>query len=180
MSHQLRRSFGTIHQGHLPEDVVLDEYFASLFTVLSEDQDFTAGAFALEEGTETQRRHIQFYMEHKRKRPTTLASTLGVSTRYVFDTVRDAPGAWAYCTGTGPHRDKPAIDRWQFGIPKLHGDTARADLKLLVNLAMDGITPEEMLRAYPYAWAVHRQRMLAFYRDWSNLQRYGEILGEDL
>lgn len=179
MSHQLRRSFGTIHLGHLAEGVVLAEYFASLFDVLLEDPDFTAGAFALEEGTETRRRHIQFYMEHTRKRRSTLARILGVSTRYVFDTVRDAPGAWAYCTGTGPHRDKPAIDRWQFGTPKLHGDTMRADLKMLVNLAMDGITPEEMLRAYPYAWAVHRARMLAFYRDWENLQRYGQIVEDD-
>lgn len=134
------------------------------------DKGYTAGAFALEEGSETKRKHIQFYIEHSRKRPATLASDFELLTGAVFDRVIDAKGSWDYCTGSGAHREKPALDRFQFGTPKLHGDTQRADLKMLVSLAMDGIQPEELLLAYPYAWAVHRQRMISFYRDWERVQ----------
>ena len=168
----LRRSFGTIHQGHIPKGTI-EDFFYGLKAKL-ERLGYLAGAFALE-FTKEGKKHIQFYCEHPRKRVTTLASDFGVTTEYVFDKVRDAPGSWAYCTGTGAHRDKPAIDRFNFGVPKLYGDTQRADLKLLIGLAMDGITPEELLRTYPYAWAVHRQRMLAFYRDWHDLQTSGLI-----
>lgn len=171
---QFRRSFGTIHMGHLPERFSsLEEYFHNLNpdNEVHDWADYTAGAFALEEGSVTQRKHIQFYVEHKRKRPATLASDFYLSTGAVFDSVRDAKGSWDYCTGSGAHRDKPALDRFQFGTPKLHGDTQRADLKMLVNLAMDGIQPEELVIAYPYAWAVHRQRMICFYRDWERVQR---------
>lgn len=172
---QFRRSFGTIHLGHLPDGVSVKDKFDALFSVLRDNPDYTAAAFALEEGDETQTRHIQFYMEHKRKRTTTLAVDLGVSTGYVFQVVRDAPGAWAYCTGTGAHRDKPALDRWFFGEPKLHGDTQRADLKLLIGMILDGSTPEELFQAYPYAWAVHRPRLISFWRDCEDFARRGEL-----
>jgi len=168
---QLRRAFGTIHLGHLVEERSLEEYLDSLFTRISEHGDYTAAAFALEEGTKTKRKHIQLYVEHSRKRPSTLAKDFGVKTGACFDVVRDAAGSWAYCTGTGPHRDKPAIARCFFGVPKLHGDTQRADLKLLVQAILDGITPEELARTYPYAWCVHRARLIPFYRDWDRIGR---------
>lgn len=160
-----RRSFGTIHQGHLPNDVTLDEWFYTAADFDWQSKGFTAGAFALEEGSETMRRHIQFYVEHKRKRPSTLAKDFGVTTPFVFDRVRDAAGAWDYCRGTGAHEGKEAIDRFEFGTPKLHGDTTRADLKLLVGFVMDGIHPFEILKSHPYAYCVHRRRIWDLYND---------------
>lgn len=162
-----RRSFGTIHAGHLPEDGLdtLDDLFGHLMVALAGHKDYTAGAFALEEGSATKRRHIQFYVEHSRKRPSTLAREFNVSTGAVFDRVRDAAGSWAYCTGTGAHADKEAIDRFQFGEPKLHGDTQRADLKLMVSLILDGLGPLDILAEYPYAYCVHRKRIWDLWRD---------------
>lgn len=172
---QIRRCFGTIHQGHL-ESGTIEDYFDSLLPKLEANSDYLAGAFALERGEDTSRVHIQFYCEHTRKRTSTLAADFGLRSEYVFDKVRDAPGAWAYCTQTGAHREKAGVIRsFTFGVPKLHGQSQRADLKLLVQLAMDGVTPEEMMRAYPYAWCVHRARMLAFFKDWDDLKRHGQL-----
>jgi hypothetical protein len=162
----VRRSFGTIHAGHLPEGSELDAYWDTLSHVSNwTDRGYTAGAFALEEGSETQRRHIQFYVEHSRKRPSTLAKDFGVTTGAVFDRVRDAQGSWNYCTGTGSHKGKEALDRFEFGTPKLHGDTHKADLKLMVSLILDGMTPLQILKEYPYAYCVHRQRIWNLYKD---------------
>jgi len=168
-----RRSFGTIHQGHLPEDITLDEWFYAAHGMSPrssatdwEDMGYTAGAFALEEGTATMRRHIQFYVEHKRKRPSTLAKDFGVTTPFVFDRVRDAQGAWDYCTASGAHEGKEGvIDSFSFGTPKLHGDTTRADLKLLVGFVCDGIHPFEIMKSHPYAYCVHRQRIWHLWKD---------------
>ena len=173
----VRRSFGTIHTGHLTEDFLLqvsphmqdrplDEFFRCLIKNIELHSDYTAGAFALEEGSETQRRHIQFYVEHSRKRPTTLAKDFRVITPAVFDRVRDARGAWDYCTATGTHAGKKGvIDTFSFGTPKLHGDTQKADLKLLVSLILDGMAPLEILKEYPYAYTVHRRRIWNLYGD---------------
>jgi len=168
----VRRSFGTIHAGHLLPDVSLDDYWQVLKLEFGNDsfgvnqeKGYTAGAFALEEGSETQRRHIQFYVEHSRKRPSTLAKDFGLSTGAVFDRVRDARGSWNYCTGTGSHEGKEALDRFEFGTPKLHGDTQKADLKLMVSLILDGMSPLEILKEYPYAYCVHRHRIWHLYKD---------------
>ena len=133
----IRRSFGTIHAGHLPEDFLgtLEEYFDVINPECWDwkSRGYTAGAFALEEGSETQRTHIQFYVEHSRKRPSTLAKDFGVTTPAVFDRVRDAKGSWDYCTASGTHEGKEGVlDSFTFGTPKLHGDTQKADLKLMV------------------------------------------------
>lgn len=178
----VRRSFGTIHTGHLPEDFLLSAEkdqpgIASIdayFEMLKDGWDwegYTAGAFALEEGTEKKRRHIQFYVEHSRKRPSTLAKDFALTTGAVFDRVRNAKGSWDYCTGTGTHEDKPALDRFEFGTPKLHGDTQRADLKLMVGLVLDGHTPFDILKEYPYAYCVHRKRVWDFYLDLMDMAR---------
>ena len=165
---KVRRSFGTIHAGHLPEDFDdLDEYWYRLTHEFDFD-DYTAGAFALEEGSETKRRHIQFYVEHSRKRPSTLAKDFAVTTGAVFDYVRNAQGSWDYCTGTGTHEGKEAIERFHFGTPKLHGDTQKADLKLMVGLILDGATPYEILESHPYAYCVHRQRIWNLWSDLSD------------
>lgn len=180
----VRRSFGTIHAGHLPEDFEgsLDDFFYDLLHARPLGDDYTAGAFALEEGGETMRRHIQFYVEHSRKRPTTLARDFGLTTGAVFDYVRDAKGAWDYCTGTGTHAGKPAIERFQFGTPKLHGDTQKADLKMMVGLLLDGMTPYEILESHPYAYCVHRSRIWNLYNDLADSQlpqdqRVGRMIG---
>jgi hypothetical protein len=57
------------------------------------------------------------------------------------------------------------IDSFSFGIPKLHGDTTRADLKLLVGFVMDGTHPFEILKSHPYAYCVHRKRIWDLYND---------------
>jgi hypothetical protein len=176
----VRRSFGTIHSGHLPEDMGLDNYWIILTTSpLWNERGYTAGAFALEEGSATKRRHIQFYVEHSRKRPSTLAKDFGLSTGAVFDRVRDAQGSWNYCTGTGTHEGKEAIDRFEFGTPKLHGDTHRADLKLMVSLILDGMNPYEILKAYPYAYCVHRFRIWHLFKDLKNMPEDPQVLGVD-
>lgn len=177
----IRRSFGTIHEGHIPQDFIdqwgqgpiepfsflIDAFFASLRRKVDDGwPGFTAGAFALEEGSKTERRHIQFYVEHSRKRPRTLAKDFGLSTEAVFDRVRDAQGSWNYCSQSGSHAGKEGvIDSFVFGTPKLHGDTNKADLKLMVSLILDGMTPIEILKEYPYAYCVHRRRIWDLFRD---------------
>lgn len=171
---QLRRSFGTIHVGHLgPEwfessddsSTGLIAYFEHLSKIIPAHPDIFAGAFALEEGSEHGRLHVQFYFECKPKRLKTLAGIFGLSASAVFDIVRDAQGAWEYCSGTGRHEDKPAEARFSFGTPKLAGSSTKADLKMLVDLVMSGDTLNEICKAYPYAWCVHRDRLMKFYRD---------------
>ena len=174
----VRRSFGTIHAGHLPEGKDLDSYWYLLMKVTNwSERGYTAGAFALERGSETQRRHIQFYVEHSRKRPSTLAKDFGLTTGAVFDRVRDANGSWCYCTGTGHHEGKEAIDRFEFGTPKLHGDTHKADLKLMVSLILDGMSPLEILKEYPYAYTVHRRRIWNLYGDLKYGVEESEMIG---
>lgn len=174
----LRRSFGTIHEGHLPEGISLEEYYYNnLDLVFFESKGYTAGAFALEVGEATNRMHIQFYVEHSRKRPSTLAKDFGLSTPAVFDRVKDAQGAWNYCTGTGSHKGKEAISRFEFGSPKLHGDTHRADLKLMVSLIIDGSHPVEILKEYPYAYCVHRRRIWDLWRDIKYGVEESEMIG---
>lgn len=164
---QLRRAFGTIHEGHTAEGWDVANLFLYLKTHLSRE-DYIAGAFALEE-TATGNLHIQFYVETKiPKRPSTMAKDFLVSTDAVFDVVRDATGCWNYCTGTGDrHGDKPAFDRFDFGTPILYGGTAKADLKELVDLVISGADLREIMLGHPYSYCVHRQRIAAFYDDWN-------------
>lgn len=164
---QLRRAFGTIHEGHCPAGWDVANLFLFLKTHLSRD-DYTAGAFALEETFEGNL-HIQFYIECKiPKRPSTMAKDFIVSTEAVFDVVRDAKGAWEYCTGTGErHGAKPAFERFEFGVPILYGGTARADLKELVDLVISGADLHEIMKGHPYSYCVHRSRITRFYDDWN-------------
>jgi len=162
---QLRRAFGTIHEGHCYEGWDVPALFEFLSSHLPRDQ-FPAAALALEE-TEEGNLHIQFYIECKPKRPSTLAKDFLVTTPAVFDIVRDASGSWDYCTGAGRHEGKPAFERVAWGTPVLYGGTARADLKILVDLIIGGSTLNDVMREYPYAYCVHRSRLLGFYTDWN-------------
>lgn len=162
----LRRAFGTIHEGHCPNGWDVYNLFTWMKTQLDwPDRGYHAGAFALEE-TESGNLHIQFYFECTRKRISTMANDWCVSTPSVFDVVRDPTGSWDYTTGSGRYEDKPALDRFQWGSPSLYGGTAKADLKMLVDLVINGNTLPEIMTMHPYAYCVHRSRLVAFYDDW--------------
>ncbi len=162
----LRRSFGTIHEGHCPSSWSVQDLYQFLISHLPHSE-YHAGALALEE-TESGNLHIQFYVEHKRKRITTLARDFMVSTEAVFDRVKDAEGAWDYCSGLGKHSLKPAVARHTWGTPVLYGGSASSDLKTLVDMVIEGNSLEDIMRAYPYAYAVHRARLIPFCMDWNN------------
>lgn len=150
-----------------PQESALERLFQYLADGVSwlPSEGIHSGAFALERG-EGGRLHIQFYIECDRKRPATLARIFQVSTPAVFDRVRDAQGAWDYCTGSGIHADKPAEARFHFGVPKLAGSSTKADLKALVDLVIEGDTLNEICKAHPYSYCVHRDRLFKFYHDW--------------
>lgn len=162
----LRRSFGTIHEGHCPPNLCVADLYEWLCGHLNQSE-YHAGALALEE-TEQGNLHIQFYVEHKRKRTSTLARDFLVSTEAVFDRVKDAEGAWDYCSGLGKHSLKPALARYTWGTPVLYGGSASSDLKTLVDMVIEGETLDAIMRAYPYAYAVHRARLIPFCMDWNN------------
>ena len=162
----LRRSFGTIHEGHCPNEWNVEMLFDWIAGQTDwQSKGYHAAAFALEE-TKEGNLHIQFYIEHDRKRVSTLARDLLVTTPAVFDVVRDAQGSWDYCSGTGRHEGKEAHGRFTFGTPILYGGTASADLKALVDLIIEGNDLPSIMRAYPYAYCVHRMRLVSFYDDW--------------
>lgn len=110
---------------------------------------------------------FNFISNMTEKRTTTLARDLGLSTEYCFDKVKSAKGSWSYCTGTGKYEDKPAVSRMSFGDPILYGDDQRADLQHLVSLVIDGVELGQLMKEYPYAWCVHRDRIMKFYNDWT-------------
>ena len=161
----LRRSTGTIHSGHLPEGIDMKQYWELFTKTVPSLEKYNAGAYALEL-TGNDNLHIQFYLEHDRKRTSTLARDLGLSTEYVFDKVKSARGSWEYCSGTGKYAEKPAVARGSFGDPILYGDDQRADLQHLVACIIDGATLNEIMKQYPYAWCVHRDRLIKFSQDW--------------
>ena len=138
---------------------------------------FHAGAFALERGDETDRVHIQFYVEHGQKTAATLARQVGIAVPAVFyDTVRSAKGAWDYCTGLGKHAAKPAIARFSWGEPTLFGSTeADTSFRWCVDEILSGARPEDILRANAYAYAIHRQRIWTLFSDLGQLERNGSI-----
>lgn len=128
------------------------------------EKKYTAVAVCLERGEELENVHIHMYLEHNQKRMTTLGKDFGFM-HTAFQTVRDATGSYNYVTGSGVHADKPALARWQFGEFKLHGDSQKADLRLLINHALSGMTKYDLFHQYPYSWCVHRDRMMKFYDD---------------
>lgn len=179
----LRRVFATIWANHLGENFQLridesltrDDNHRQLMTDIYDlwtrtnrgwlKKNYSAMGFCLEEAPSTGNFHIHVYAELKsQKRLSTFARDFGIK-ETAFEVVKDATGAYQYVTGTGVHSDKIAIARWQFGEFKLHGDSTKADLRHLVNLALDGATRKELFRQHPYAWCVHRDRMNKFYDD---------------
>ena len=177
----VRRSFWSIHRGHFTtHDASLDaeaEMYAQWNRIISLDfkaLGFTGIALALEEGEQLGRMHIQGYAEHSQMRFPTLAKKIG-ATATAFSVVRESKSSYEYCTGTGVHLEKPALARFEFGVFKLHGDTQKADLRLLTELIMQGATATQLLKEYPYAWCVHRARLIPFIGDLEQLEKRGRL-----
>lgn len=177
----VRRAFATIWPRHLGEkwhdrlveSLARDDGHLELMTLFYStlkskhyyrSRKYTAAAVCLELGEENENAHVHMYVEHNQKRMTTLGKDFGIL-HTAFQTVRDSTGSYNYVTGSGTHADKPAIDRWQFGEFKLHGDSQKADLRLLINHALSGMSKYDLFHNYPYAWCVHRDRMTKFYDD---------------
>lgn len=181
---QVKRCFGTVNVGNLNLGDVrpTEQHLRNYYSYLKNDFNFPehgylAGAFALERG-KTGNLHIQFYMEHEKKRFRTLANDFDIM-ETCFQRVKNAKGSWDYCSGIEAHKDKPAYDRFIFGTPKLHGDPTKADLRMLVDLIIDGNELNEIMLKHPYAWCVHRPRLLSFKADWDAVQN-GEKVGHYL
>ena len=172
---QLKRCFLTIHQGMLDEklasmrdnEIAMTTYFKLLKKQLAGLPEYHAGALALEIAPKTGTLHVQGYLEHSRKRLPTIAKDLlcGLSNGIMI--VKDAQGSWDYCAGRGAYADKHALARHVWGEPKLHGSGGKADLRHLVQLIVDGAELDDIMKSNPYAWCVHRDRLLKFQRDWN-------------
>lgn len=188
MTRRTRRSFGTIHAGHLGEEYsslikreggeeAIQAYYERLRALPWTDMGYTAGAFALERGERSGRVHVQFYVEHSQKRASTLAKQFMLQVEQVFyDTVRHAAGSWAYCTGQGKYAEKEALDRFRFGDPVLFGGSeADSSLRWCVDQLLSGSTPEDLLRDNAYAYCVHRQRIWALHTDLNHIERHGRL-----
>lgn len=176
MALQLRRATGTIHEAHLD----LDEYdgIVAYFEDFIESQmpkEISAGAFALEVGEKTKRTHIQFYVEfNDRLRTSTLRGLFDLALpkhEAAFNRVYHAQGSWDYCSGTGRYSGKEAIGRVVFGDPKLYGAEKHPSLADMVEMVIDGNNLDSIMRHSPYAWAVHRHRIVQFYTDWHHISR---------
>lgn len=169
---QLRRATGTIQYGHLDADEYdnLEDYWERLPKLLT-DERLSAGAFALEIGSKTNRLHIQFYIEFSdRLRTQTLRNIFDLHLpkhEACFRRVMDAQGSWDYCSGTGRYSDKDNEDTHVFGDPKLFGESKSANLRQMVQMVIEGDTLLEIMKADPYAWTVHRHRIVQFWHDWN-------------
>lgn len=170
---QLKRSFLSIHQGMLEEPFVsmpdnetaMKLYWEDLLKNIDK-KEYTAGALAVEIAPKTGTLHIQGYLEHKRKRLNTIATDLMCNLTNGISVVKDAKGSWDYCAGLGEYETKPAVARITWGEPKLHGSAENADLKTMVQAVIDGAELNDLMKANPYAWCVHRDRIIKFYNDW--------------
>ena len=171
---QLKRCFLSIHQGMLnppyidwaDNETAMVSYWDELTTRLRSKKYFTAGALALERAPKTGTLHIQGYLEHDRKRLTTIASHLMCNLTNGISVVKDAQGSWNYCAGLGEYETKSAVARLTWGEPRLHGSVQNADLKAMVQAIIDGAQLEDLMKSNPYAWCVHRDRLIKFSNDW--------------
>lgn len=184
----IRRCFISLHLGHLAADgiwladdpesgdqeVTMRSYFAWLASLDWKELGFSGVALALEPADTTGRIHVQGYCEHKQMRFATLGNKFRASAM-AFNYVRSSKDAYCYCTGTGVHTDKPALERFLFGDFKLHGDTQKADLKFMVELVIGGASPTSLLREHPYAWCVHRDRLIKLYHDLAQVEARGRL-----
>ena len=175
---QLKRCFLSIHQAMLnppyitmpDNETAMRAYWDELYrmtTTSKFQKEYTSGALALEVAPTTGTIHIQGYLEHKRKRFATIASDLLCITTNGISVVNNAQGSWNYCAGLGEYEDKPVLARLTWGEPKLHGSVEpKAELKKMVQQIIDGASLTQVMKANPYGWAVHRDRLIRFHDDW--------------
>lgn len=171
---QLKRCFLSIHQGMLSpplnseqcNETAMRLYWDELKKAIGQHPEYHAGALALEIAPKTGTLHIQGYLEHSRKRVSTIASDLLCDLTNGIMVVKDAQGSWNYCAGLGEYADKKAIYRRVWGEPKLHGSADNNDLKTLIQQVIDGASLNDIMKSNPYAWAVHRDRVMKFHDDW--------------
>lgn len=172
---QLKRCTGAIWPGHLKDHITVGEYFDDLKEYLENgEHPFFGGAIALEQGEKEGNYHIQYYLEHKPLRPSTLANLLNLKMAEAIGKVQNlALGAYNYCAGLGDYADKPAIQRYVFGEVKCWGSGSgqKADLAGCVEIIVNGNTPYDILKENPYAYAVHRTRIWNLYMDLMDMTR---------
>jgi hypothetical protein len=186
-SSRFRRAFFTMHAAHLSDEYVqmaknlgtehaMRTKFHEIKT-MDMPKQLRAIAVQLEMGKETERIHIQGYLELTSARSWSYYGKMFDAMETCFQTVKDGPGSWAYCTSTGQHEGKAGVlDQWQYGEPALHGGSEnRADLKTVVNLIVEGYHPAYILKKYPYAYTVHRTRLWSLWKDLQEVEQSGYL-----
>lgn len=171
---QLKRCFLSIHQGMLSpplnaercNESAMRVYWDELKKAIAQHPEYTAGALALEIAPKTGTLHLQGYLEHSRKRVSTIASDLLCDLTNGIMVVKDAQGSWNYCAGLAEYAEKKAVSRLVWGEPKLHGSAEKNDLKTLIQQVIDGAALNDIMKSSPYSWAVHRDRVIKFHDDW--------------
>lgn len=183
-----RRAFCTIHVAHCENDIIEAAKRSDTQTAMQMKFErirnvaghkvIRAMAMALEVCPNTGRTHIQGYVELTGGRPWSWYGKVFKTMATCWQTVKDGPGSWAYCTGTGTHSGKPALARYASGEPLLHGGSeSQANLRKLVELLVEGVHPQQILQRFPYAYTVHRRKIWDLYGDLIQLERDGLVQG---
>jgi hypothetical protein len=122
-------------------------------------------SMALETGDDG-RTHVQAYLEFK-------APVYLKSLKEIFQCeyqppdgkeVKNARGAYEYCTGTGRYHDKHAHRRFQWGEARAQGSVTDSNLKVAVDLIVAGHHPHDVAKANPYAYACHSRKIWDLYQ----------------
>ena len=182
-----RRGFFTIHVGHILDESYAEmakkngDYESTMYLYFQElkakkwPKVVRAMAIALEVGSDTKRVHVQGYVELKSGRTWNYYENLFGAMSTCFQTVRDAPGAWRYCSGQDGQKEG-VLETWSFGEPILHANSeSKADLKKCVSFIVDGYHPTYILREFPYAYTVHGPRIWYLWRSLQQLKKTGTI-----
>jgi hypothetical protein len=181
MTRRTRRSFVTIHQGHLADeyqeldrDVALALYWEELKKI--DFKDYRAGAFSLERGEERGRLHINAYVERKNAATWATYGREFSCSAQSFETVISPESSWFYCTGQDG--EKAGVEElYEFGTPALYGGSEqKADLKWCVGQITGGSHPSAILKENPYAYTVHADRIWRLWRDLQYLEKHGTLV----
>ena len=178
---RLRRWFGTLHAGHVwkgkPDgEDHLPEHFRmiadDIAKIQSEPATSIAGStplshlsMALEIGEKDERIHIQFYAEFKAPvYPKTLQEIFqSEMPPHTVGEVKNARGAYEYCTGTGRYHGKPAIERFAFGEARAASTIQDTRLKVAVDMIVAGSHPHDIAKFDAYAYACHSRKLWDLY-----------------
>jgi hypothetical protein len=183
---RLRRWVGTLHAGHILKGYganepsliydFLDLHFESVqkdvLLIEHDPSQSIAGStplshlsMALETGDDG-RTHIQFYCEFKAPvYPKTLKEIFQCEYQPPHaKEVKNARGAYEYCTGTGRYHGKAAHARFQWGEARAQGSVTDSNLKVAVDLIVAGNHPHDIAKADPYAYACHSRKIWDLYQ----------------